>query len=59
MKDLQDQMKKVMKERDRMKKELQQAKNENYVLRAKSKELWEYKKKARDKLTTMNKNRRN
>ena len=59
MKDTHDQIEKVMEERDKIKKDLQQAKNENYVLRAKSKELQDYKKRAQDKLTTMNKNCRN
>ena len=59
MKDLQDQMEKVMEERDKMKKDLQQVKNENHVLRVNSKELWEYKKRARDKLTKINRNRKN
>ena len=45
-----------MEERDKMKKELQQAKNKNYVLRVTSKEAWEYKKRARDKVTMTNKN---
>ena len=36
----------VMEEREKLKKDLKQANIENHVLRANSKELWEYKKRA-------------
>jgi len=49
----------VMEEREKLKKDLKQANNENYVLRAHSRELWEYKKRAREKVMKMNGNRRN
>ena len=59
MKDTKDQMEKVIEEKEKLKKDLQQANNENHVLRANSKELWEYKKRARDKVMKINRNQRN
>ena len=43
MNQLMDQMEMIKLEKEQMKKELQQVRNKNYVFRANTKELWEYK----------------
>ena len=46
-------------EKEQMKKELQQVRNENHVFRVNTKELWEYKKRERERSKPKNRHKRN